>query len=551
MQKIYIGNRYIGDAYVGVNAFYPNIAEAPPSPYDPDSIAYFDATGITNESLKVAVNDFILDMKDNSLWDKFEDGFIFPFVTDKTVTADIIDQFKINLVNPTGFTSSFFNPQFGTFSYAGFKSNRDPNGVPINESSASWMSTNFNVQAAYGDDSYTHMSFYTNELWDQNIGIDMGAYGGPAGWYFLGYRNTQIYSLIGNTGFENTFPDSVVKRGFLLGTYNPSTDPKVTTYSNNEVVYEYNSNGDFPTDAIFLGRYNPASIPNGDPNQTIAKTYQFASFGVGMNSTEVGIFNELVNNFQYNIDVIFSTNRLILPVDYLIVAGGGGGGQTNFLEDLQYSGGGGAGGLLSGSLYLDGTTSSYSVVVGAGGTGGGNNDTSAGKGGNSTAFGLTAQGGGGGGNAYGPGANGGSGGGASYSENVFGLGTAGQGFNGGGRGNVGGFERGGCGGGAGGAATDTGGDTNAGPGVFWLDGGYYSFGGRGFNGLSGAAGGVNTGNGGKAIYSVDEPTTAARGGSGVVKIRYKGTPKATGGTITQSGGYTYHTFTSNGTFTLL
>jgi hypothetical protein len=40
------------------------------------------------------------------------------------------------------------------------------------------------------------------------------------------------------------------------------------------------------------------------------------------------------------------------------------------------------------------------------------------------------------------------------------------------------------------------------------------------------------------------------GGSGIVIIRYAGTTtKGTGGTITTAGGYTYHTFTSSGTFT--
>jgi hypothetical protein len=36
-----------------------------------------------------------------------------------------------------------------------------------------------------------------------------------------------------------------------------------------------------------------------------------------------------------------------------------------------------------------------------------------------------------------------------------------------------------------------------------------------------------------------------------VIIRYAGTTqKATGGTVTTSGGYTYHTFTSSGDFTV-
>jgi hypothetical protein len=36
------------------------------------------------------------------------------------------------------------------------------------------------------------------------------------------------------------------------------------------------------------------------------------------------------------------------------------------------------------------------------------------------------------------------------------------------------------------------------------------------------------------------------GGSGIVIVRYRGSPRATGGTITQADGYTIHTFTTSG-----
>jgi hypothetical protein len=39
------------------------------------------------------------------------------------------------------------------------------------------------------------------------------------------------------------------------------------------------------------------------------------------------------------------------------------------------------------------------------------------------------------------------------------------------------------------------------------------------------------------------------GGSGIVIIRYAGGQRGIGGTVTSSGGYTIHTFTSSGTFT--
>jgi hypothetical protein len=34
-----------------------------------------------------------------------------------------------------------------------------------------------------------------------------------------------------------------------------------------------------------------------------------------------------------------------------------------------------------------------------------------------------------------------------------------------------------------------------------------------------------------------------------VIIRYSGSQRGTGGTVTSSGGYTYHTFTTSGTYT--
>jgi hypothetical protein len=55
---------------------------------------------------------------------------------------------------------------------------------------------------------------------------------------------------------------------------------------------------------------------------------------------------------------------------------------------------------------------------------------------------------------------------------------------------------------------------------------------------------ANTGNGGWG-QGINENTS---GGSGIVIIRYLGAQKGTGGTVTSSGGYTYHTFTSSGSY---
>ena len=65
-------------------------------------------------------------------------------------------------------------------------------------------------------------------------------------------------------------------------------------------------------------------------------------------------------------------------------------------------------------------------------------------------------------------------------------------------------------------------------------------------GTVGNPGGTNTGGGGGGGNWNN--ANGAAGGSGIVIIRYQGTQRATGGTITSNSGYTIHTFTSSGSF---
>jgi hypothetical protein len=254
----------------------------------------------------------------------------------------------------------------------------------------------------------------------------------------------------------------------------------------------------------------------------------------------------------------------IYTVDYIVVAGGGGGGG--------WGGGGGAGGLVSGTSLVLTPGVTYSAIVGGGGTAGTTAYTGGGNGGNSSFTGLTtAVGGGGGGwHSSNPGYSGGSGGGGSASGGAGGSGTAGQGNNGGTGGGFDGanYYGGGGGGGASGAGSTyvsyVGGAGGAG--TLWLNGTYYAGGGGGHthgsvsasNSSGGAGGGgaggnysqnrspvggtANTGGGGGGGYA------GSTGGSGVVIIRYLTPQRASGGTITITGGYVYHTFNSSDNF---
>jgi hypothetical protein len=292
-------------------------------------------------------------------------------------------------------------------------------------------------------------------------------------------------------------------------------------------------------------------------------------------------YNTTLNQFEVYQNGAWTQYLTAYSVEYLVVAGGGG--------SANIFGAGGAGGLVGSSTTVS-TLSSYTITVGAGGSGGGSagstpiNGT---NGANSAAFGVTVIGGGFGGaqaNGNSGGSGGGGGGWASVSY-AGGAGTSGQGSNGGN-----GSTGDGAGGGGGGAtaaggtapAASTGGAGGAGSSAFsvWASatstgsGGAYAgggggggfigafttpgvggVGGGGTGGAAGAAnagtpGAANTGGGaGGSTRTGTNPVAGSNGGSGIVIVRYAGGQRGTGGTIVTTGGFTYHTFTSSGTYT--
>ena len=245
----------------------------------------------------------------------------------------------------------------------------------------------------------------------------------------------------------------------------------------------------------------------------------------------------------------------------VLVVGGGGGGDGGW-GDWEYVGSGGAGGIVNYSSSYS-VTGSITVTVGGGGGAGGVDEC--GYAGGSSSFGtITSAGGNGSYGCYGPygGDN------ELYSGGTVAVGTLtgaggagsagnGYGIDGGpgtyslirGTGNVG------YGGGGGSAVWDDGnywiGNVSAGGGVsnnLWVDA---------------SSGGTNTGGGGGGAWYA----YGGAGGSGIVIVSYPSVSMSatSNGTITYtdsnnqnprstsaySGGYTIHTFTGNGTFTVL
>ena len=297
---------------------------------------------------------------------------------------------------------------------------------------------------------------------------------------------------------------------------------------------------------------------SGDLVTTISFLVSSVLNAIANTNNSVTALNLALGAAGYNLASVSGTTY---NLEYLIVAGGGGGGG-------RVGGGGGGGGVLNGFVTVTSGTG-YSLVVGGGGTGGasGVNGT---VGTNSTGFSLTAIGGG---NGMGLGGaaltTGGSGGGSAYTSVAYGLGTAGQGFNGASSYSVAASYGGGGGGGAGSPAT-SGTPVNGGNGgnglLSKISGSYAYYAGGGGGGISsasgqggagGAGGGayggysaiganatVNTGGGGGGG---GDSVAGGNGGSGIIIISYPGATRGTGGTITSVNGYTIHTFTSGTT----
>ena len=293
------------------------------------------------------------------------------------------------------------------------------------------------------------------------------------------------------------------------------------------------------TGSLFVGNFAPSSSQ---------------AFSGSIFASKIYSVNTLLQPPQnYNaVASRLSKPPLTLPLptfELLVVAGGGSGGNTR-------GGGGGAGGLQYVPSFIPSAGTTLVVVGNSGSNSNGQNSV----------FGTTTSIGGGKGGNFGinVGANGGSGGGGGgVSVPVSGgLGTLGQGNNGGNC--PGGSDPAGGGGGAGQAGRDgTGIGGNGGSGSFidsfsiiggspagWFAGGGGGAGNSG-NGTGAPGGGgnvnqtgsINTGGGGGGGNS----TSGAAGGSGIVAIRYNGAPIALGGEITQSGGYTYHVYRTVGT----
>jgi hypothetical protein len=398
-----------------------------------------------------------------------------------------------------------------------------------------------------------------------------GAVSGFQSFSAIGNGNTTYYAIVGATEWE-----------LGIGTYTSSG----TTLSRDTVLSSSNSGSlvNFSAgaknvfctySAVKSVGYDIASTSTGSLSLPVGTTAERPTGAAGMIR-----YNTTTNNPEWYAASASQWLNFSQPpnynVEFLVIAGGGGGSLSNFATGGGAGGAGGyrssvigemSGGGASAENQLNLTSGiTYTVTVGAGGPDRTN--------GNNSVFDTVTSVGGGRGGGFNQVAagNGGSGGGNAYQTGGAGSGTAGQGYAGGGTGDIGGGSGGGGAGGvgAGGSSSRIGGNGGAGvtssitgTAVDRAGGGgggatsnYASpavggtataGGGNGGANTSGSPGSANTGGGGGGPVG-NGSSTGGQGGSGIVIIRYLGLQKGTGGTVTSSGGYTIHTFTTSGSY---
>jgi hypothetical protein len=408
---------------------------------------------------------------------------------------------------------------------------------------------------------YTHPSTSSHFLTTAGNDNGLGFWSGHTTYAIKMGNNQANHGTVTDYSMHHMM-DSTAGRGFTFGTSRTAVSASI-----NALTGAAKFNGSV-TASAFLGDGSQLTGIQSSPYDTASSSTGYFDLPSGTTSQRPSGSDGMTRfNTTLGIPEWYSSDKSswipfadLPPVDleYLVIAGGASGG----IRGSRFSGGGGAGGYRSSvigqssgggasaeSVIAATPGSSISVIVGAGGAGQ-NAATTGHAGGTSSFSNISCVGGGGGGMTSG--GSGGSGGGSCNGQGSPGSGTSGQGYAGGHS-----VDNGyGGGGGGAGEAGNTDGNGQGGDGVSSTitgsavtragGGGGSSSGGLGGGGnYSAGSGSANTGGGGAGRHSYG---TSGAGGSGIVIVRYvSATPRYAGGTITQTGGYVIHKFTSSGT----
>lgn len=251
---------------------------------DSDSVAFINASGITDSTQATAIDSLVVDLKDYSLWTKMK--AVYPIVGGTSTTH------KFNLKDPRDLNVAFRLAFFGGWTHGstGLKGNRNNTYADTYLSSSGNLTQNSN-----------HISYYARTSWTDSFESAMGANkdGVFGDWHDLttssGGQRFRIGGMIDTSYSGNG-------TGFVTGVISSSNSRKIYKDGVLQTTNTANQNQIMLSNSFYLGAI---SYSGGVQSlYSSGKEFCFFSIGDALTDSEVENLNTAVQKFQTTLNRI-------------------------------------------------------------------------------------------------------------------------------------------------------------------------------------------------------------------------------------------------------
>lgn len=240
--------------------------------YDTDAQAFFTSSAITDTVQKTAINDFVIALKKDSLWNKFV--ALYPMIGGDSATT------SFNLKDPRNTDAAYRITWHGS---PDFKTT----GVTC-LTSADWGDTHLvDTVLSYNNSSISYYSGTAN----QTAGYDMGCSNGISPFNIMAIYENFTLDIV-NTWF-NAYGSAQYQPASTVGLFtNSATSDKVTRYDNGVAVGNYNApDSAYTHSVITIGQVT-------DDENIGLRECRLAAIGSGLTDAQSLTFYNLVKTFE-------------------------------------------------------------------------------------------------------------------------------------------------------------------------------------------------------------------------------------------------------------
>ena len=238
--------------------------------YDVDAQKFIDSSGLSDTTQKMAINNFVKQLKDSSLWTKFV--AVYPMVGGTTTTT------KWNLKDPRNLDVAYRLTFYGTPVYA--------NTGVLFPTTSDYADTHL-ADSAIGGYINASISYYSRT---QNTisGYDMGCTDGSGP-----YNELSVYSNAADNSEWFGFSQNILSANTIGLFMLSSSATTVTRYRNGVVVSSKGSapNNSYTNLTILVGKSRVTAHPG-------QKECALVTIGNGLTAAQALTFYNIVQNFE-------------------------------------------------------------------------------------------------------------------------------------------------------------------------------------------------------------------------------------------------------------